>query len=233
MDEVTRFNEMQGQLTCEADIIFWNNLSLKLNQNKTPSYEVITLNDCLYPIVVSFESIIVKKERVENLPEFIYRTKNGKKFEVRFKNKYERFSRAYNTLEEAEARVAEYRLKIAAIKAEEEALADPITRNSNGIAMIKVRNVEVLVDDEKWHDLMTYSWMVKASDGNIVSRLKDNTLIYMKKLIMPVAEGCDVTYINECKYDNRLSNLKVSDKREEIKHVGVRLSQLKVTGVVN
>jgi hypothetical protein len=83
-------------------------------------------------------------------------------------------------------------------------LQTAIIRNKEGIAIIKVKEIEVLVDDNQWHKLSRINWHI-GSSGYIQS----NKYI-MHRLVMKAKKGQIIDHINNIRYDNRINNLRVA-----------------------
>lgn len=104
----------------------------------------------------------------EKLPKNIYRHKKVFMAKVLYKGKY--ISRLANTLEEAEARLAE----INQIVKEDEEMTKAIVRNAAGEAVVPVFNInrevvgEARVPDDLWHRCMRFRWYRKAPGCGIV-----------------------------------------------------------------
>jgi hypothetical protein len=92
---------------------------------------------------------------------------------------------------------------------EESLLSVPITRNSDDIAVIKVKGynktscVEVLVDDDKWHILMRSTWSVSNYGYAKSKNLSMHQIVFGK-----IEKGNVIDHINRNKLDNRTNNLR-------------------------
>lgn len=117
----------------------------------------------------------------------------------------------------------------------EKQIDEEIARNENGVAIIKTKHLDVLVDDKMWHDLSKHSWRRDGNGYVITDISKDDgskTTVAMHIFIMEPSKGLVVDHINNVKHDNRRSNLRISDESENnhnrkkaagksSKHVGV------------
>jgi hypothetical protein len=90
-------------------------------------------------------------------------------------------------------------------KEKEEHKQKEITRNNNGIPYIKVKDIEVLVDEDKWHELSQMSWSIRQ-DGYIINGKEG----LMHRYIIEAKKNEIVDHINNVKHDNRNYNLRVA-----------------------
>jgi hypothetical protein len=132
-------------------------------------------------------------------------TKYGVKIEFEGK-KYEQTG--IKTLEEAEKILDEFKQKIDIIKQDriKQHFEIPIERDANGIAIIKCKDNDILVDDDKWHELSLMYWFMTSG---YVKTKKDNTTIFMHRMILDAEPNTIVDHINHNRLDNRISNLRI------------------------
>lgn len=91
-------------------------------------------------------------------------------------------------------------------------IAETIEVNDEGIPVIYTSNGdEILVDENKYYELIKYTWCVNKTTGYALAR-SGNNIIKMHTYLMNPPEGKIVDHINHNKLDNRLSNLRLCDK---------------------
>lgn len=168
------------------------------NNNKLVNYEDVKHID--------INSLIPKREKKHNLPKYI-RTKNNQYFVERlYKSKYY-MSPQRKTLKETIIDLIEINHKINKLKLMEKIFyhLKPIQRNSEGIAIIKIKDTEVLVDDNVWHKFSKVGWNINK-DGYIQGY---RSFGKMHRYLMDAKEGEIVDHINNIRHDNRVSNLRI------------------------
>lgn len=145
-----------------------------------------------------------KKDRI--LPTGVYVSINGKyKAGIRSDGEYEHFG-TFDTIEEATEYFL-YKKNLIKNKKEQERLSQSIERNKDGIAIIKTfLGAEILVDDDKYHELIKYSWNNNKS-GYPVGYI-DGKCYSMHRYIINAHEDEIIDHINNNKSDNRLINLR-------------------------
>jgi hypothetical protein len=88
-----------------------------------------------------------------------------------------------------------------------------IERNSEGCAIIKINKIdqiiECIVDDDRYFDLIKYNWSMAH---NYVSSKIDSRTIMIHRFLMDAKESDLIDHINRNPLDNRLINLRYSDK---------------------
>ncbi len=80
-----------------------------------------------------------------------------------------------------------------------------INRNKDGVAII---NDNILVDDDKYVDLIKYTW---TTMNGYASAMINNKLTRLHRFIMNPESTELVDHINHNKLDNRISNLRISN----------------------
>jgi len=131
----------------------------------------------------------------------------------------------YATPEEAarvyEAYVIEYKRK-----KEEKHVNMEIMRNTDGQAIVPVRNKKkehvksVIVDDEDWHNIMRHSLSVNGADYVSIRINKNGDKEVVKNIkmlhrhLMKPADDMIVDHINGDKLDNRKSNLRIVNAKQ-------------------
>lgn len=171
---------------------------------------------------VDFIEPVKKENRI--LPTGI--TQNSDRYRVRIThNKKEMHVGYFKTFEEA---VEAYNKKKNEIEdeKEKERLTTIILKNNEGIAIIKTsKEREILVDDNKYHELIKYSW--NLSSGYAMAYICGN-MIHMHRYLMNAQEGEIIDHINNNPLDNRLLNLRISDASSNShnrKSIGVYLTK--------
>lgn len=140
-------------------------------------------------------------EIVRNLPTGVS-LKRGK-YRARFGHKQ---LGTYDTIEEAELiynntkNNFEYYKKI-------KKLGTDIERNSEGIAILKIGDKEILVDDNKYFELKQYTWSIV---NKYACALINKKLVRMHRYLMNAKPNDIIDHINNNKIDNRLINLRLS-----------------------
>lgn len=152
-----------------------------------------------------------------DLPPNIWRKRNS--FTVCIKYNKNVFMKVMPTLEEAVAKLDEFKQQIEDIKAREEKehMAREITRNENGVAIIPVVNhkKEVVayttVSDAIWHECMRYSW--NMGTNGYVQGYVDNygKLLRLNRFVMGAADDELVDHIDHNKLNNTDENLRFSN----------------------
>jgi len=118
-----------------------------------------------------------------------------------------------STLEEAEAVLEEFKNMIQKIKDEKDIEANnlEIVRNKDGIAIIKYKNKEILVDDNLWHNFNKQFWYI--TEGGYVRKAIDKTSISMHEVIIgKPPKNMVIDHINHNRLDNRTENLRIVNK---------------------
>ncbi len=81
-------------------------------------------------------------------------------------------------------------------------LRTPIIRNKDGIAIIKIKDIDVFVDDKLWHKLNQIKW--NYSEGYAINSKYGS----MHRYILKAKEGELIDHINKNRIDNRGNNLR-------------------------
>lgn len=117
--------------------------------------------------------------------------------------------------------------------------AQPILRNNEGIAIIPVTSksetVYSLVDDDIWHELMTYSWSLSHNYANAringKSKLMHHYILGVDKFSL---DGKVVDHISRNELDNRREYLRIvtlsqnsQNRRSDKPHMSVYKSKVK------
>ncbi len=85
-------------------------------------------------------------------------------------------------------------------------LANEIVRNKDGTAIIIASdNSEIMVDDDKYHELLKYKWWI--IDGYAIAHInKKDTR--MHRFLLNAKKGDIIDHINNIRIDNRINNLR-------------------------
>lgn len=162
---------------------------------------------------LKLEDLRPKKE-VRELPANICYFHN-EKYEVRMIYNKKVFRKRYiSSLEEAITVKEQFSQEIEKIKEHErlQHLNREIERNEEGLAVIKIKDKTVIIDDDLWHDYVKKVWYINNSGYVAVSISKLGYL--MHRLVMGITEtNVDVLvdHINRNRLDNRRCNLRIVD----------------------
>lgn len=180
--------------------------------------------------LVSFEEAIqmninpddlVKSKKNRTLPTGICYKKKDKKYKVSVVYKGELYEKYFVDLEPAMLQLQDYLNHIEDLKAKEkeEHYSKDITKDKNGNAILLIKNKEifdeVIVDDDKWHDLTLYSWNV-CNDEYYKAHI-NNKHISLHRYVLLGDEAFlkkgKVDHKNRNKKDNKKNNLRLVDAR--------------------
>jgi len=146
------------------------------------------------------ENFVEPKEKIRLLPKGINLFKN--KYKVRIQKDGKRITLGiFTTLEEAINSLNKYN-KVEYENNEE------IKRNNEGIAILKTKNCDILVDDNKYHELNKYSWNIV---GKYFQTDMNNRNIMIHRYLLNAQENEIIDHINHNTLDNRLHNLRKSN----------------------
>jgi hypothetical protein len=159
---------------------------------------------------LKLEDILPKNTR--DIPKNISKNNNAYYAKVTYKKKTYRSSNC-KTIEEALEQLKIVKQNIANIKKKEllEHNAIVIQRNNLGQAIINLYDINkkivghAIVDDDKWHDLMKYSW---SFTNGYVQGYYNGKMNRMHRLIMNAKFDQIVDHINGIRHNNLLSNLR-------------------------
>lgn len=155
----------------------------------------------------------LKAKKVErDLPNHITYEQNKYRVSIYYnKKKYSKFG--FETIEDALIKRDEFYREIEKIKEQEKQdfLNKEITRNNDGVAIIKIKDVEILVDDDKWHELKRYKWSLL--NKKYVNTQINGKFVLMHKYLLNLNDDTYydvIDHINRNPLDNRLINLRVA-----------------------
>ena len=169
----------------------------------------------LEEITVTLEDF--ERNEIRSLPTYIsfykYKGRETLYYWVQRVYNKKKFSKKFTALDEAVKYLDIVEKEIEKLQEQEEAerLASSITRNSNGDAIINIYDRsgklvdEVIVDDDKYHELMKYSWSQKSLYCQTTVSKK---VMLMHRYLMNAGPDQIVDHINGNKNDNRLCNLR-------------------------
>jgi hypothetical protein len=192
--------EKEEEAAKAYDIYTFIKLKKKANNNNLVKYED-TLN-------INIDDIVKKRSNKYDIPKNIQFDKTRNKFRADKSYNIKRYKGpSRDTVDEALKDLEEINKTIELLKQKEndEHNKKEITRNNEGIPYIIVQDLEVLVDEEFWHELSSMSWYI-SNKGYIQNR----TVGLMHRIIMKAKDGEIVDHINNKKDDNRNCNLRIA-----------------------
>jgi hypothetical protein len=184
----------------QYDIFTFKKYKEKANNNNLVKYED-TLD-------INIDDIIIKRSNIYDMPKNIVFSKTENNYRAVKNYNKKTYRGVYRkTVDEALEDLKNINLKITFIKVLEELLyftTTPITKNNDGIAFIKVKDIEVLVDENLWYKFNKIFWYI-TNTGYIGN--KDGL---MHRRVIKAKEDDLVDHINNKKYDNRENNLRIA-----------------------
>jgi hypothetical protein len=157
---------------------------------------------------------MMSKKKKRDLPDNIYLDTDSDttKYKVDVRTKGKRYRKqGFTTLEKAVEYLNAIKEEIQRWKKEKEEayMKKPIERNCDGVAIIKVKDLEFLVDDDMWHTLSKMSWGVL--NGKYLSGEVKGNKMTMHRFIFGADESVEVVdHINQNAFDNRRQNLRAA-----------------------
>jgi hypothetical protein len=157
----------------------------------------------------------------KELPVGISMTANGKKFKVTISinSKTKEVGRVDTLIEAVEIR------KQAEIKKELDVyntrMALPIQLNEAGLCYFMIKNKQIIVDADLFHDLMKYSWAV--SERNYVSGNINDRNVLLSRFVMNYYGDLYVDHINNNPLDNRVCNLRILTPKQNAQNTSSRV----------
>ena len=164
---------------------------------------------------IDINTLIACKINKYNLPKNI--SKIGTSYLVRITYNKINYIKCVSTLDLAKETLAAFQKEIDVIKQKENETHDnlEITRNSNGEAVLHVKDKTgavvdyIVVDDEKWHDCMQYSW----SKFNLYfqAAVEYGKIKRIHQFILGVNGDVLIDHIDRNPKNNKVSNLRRSN----------------------
>jgi len=166
------------------------------------------------------EDVLPKRETRE-FPSNIYM--KGNKYMTEMVIQGKKYKEIFDTLEEAKEQVKIYEEMKENIRqeAEDAHMAREITRNEDGIAIVPISNRDehILVDDDKWHDLMTHPWRVCGQGKSYQSEVNGKTIVMHRYIIFGDKDDEEkdkkIFHINKNNKDNRVANLAITPNHSD------------------
>lgn len=164
---------------------------------KAKTNELVSYNDIKH---IDKKSLIPKKRQEgRKLPANISQTRNLYTVSISYKGKL--FTSNHKILSDAVKMLENYKQTIEEIKQREiEAhFSKPIERNANGQAIIKIVNKnkevieEVVVSDDRWHDVTQFSWSKDVKKNNYMN----NNKVYLHRYLTNAQKGQIADHVND------------------------------------
>jgi hypothetical protein len=158
---------------------------------------------------VNIDDLIIHHSNKYDMPKNIQFNKKDERYYARKSFNKKGYKGRYRaTVEEALKDLEEINKKIELLKQEdkEEHNKKEITRTDEGIPFIQVKDIEVLVDEDKWYEFNGMSWYI-SKDG-YVSNSKEGSS--MHRIVTNAKKYEIIDHINNKKYDNRNCNLRIA-----------------------
>lgn len=194
--------EVEEEAAKKYDICTFKLFGKDAHNNNLVNYED-TLN-------INIDDIIKNPSNKYDTPQNIqYNKKKNRYTAVKIYKKKEYRGVARITIEEAVEDLEQLEIKIFSmlfVKDILDSATTPITRNNDGIPFIKVKDTEVLVDEDSWHQINKISWYI---DKGYINSYKEGK---MHRYVIKAKENEIVDHINNVKHDNRTSNLRLVSK---------------------
>jgi len=190
---ICKINRVSKSFKIEEHAAYWyDQLALKYYGTNAKINGINKPDDFIEPIE--------KKER--DLPKGVYLTPNGK-YAIKINDKH---IGTASSIEEAEQTYINKKEELN-LKKEHNIISQEIIRNEDNIAIIKISSgEEILVDDDKYYDLIKYTWSITKG---YALNCKENML--MHRFLMNAQKGDVIDHINNNRLDNRLINLRQSN----------------------
>ena len=160
------------------------------------------------------------QKKIRDLPKNIQYSNNGT-YSVRITHDKKTYRKTVKTLEDAILLKLQILEKITESK-EVAKYSKEITRNVDGFAIVYVSNMECIVDDDHWYDLMQYKWNFYINENERVYAYPSATIngktiplhryVY-EKYIGEIPSNMTVDHVkSDAILDVRLKNLRLADR---------------------
>ena len=153
------------------------------------------------------------KEKVDNIPIGIEKYKDNKfRVKIRIDNK-EKHIGIFNTQEDAlEARKKAEKEREEYFK--NKLLSIPKEFNKDNQCIFKVKDEEIIIDEEIFYEIMKYKWY-NNNNGYLKSEI-DGKIVGLSNFIMNYYEDNYIDHINNNPLDNRKCNLRIVTARQNM-----------------
>lgn len=157
---------------------------------------------------IDINSLIFKKNRKNDLPKNIIIDSSKYKVSIMYNRKVYTSEKFYK-LEDAIKELSVIKDKIHKVKQNEndQYKLKSITRNEKNQAIIKINDIDCIVDDDKWHELSQIKWNKEKS--GYINTYMNKTMVLMHRYLLNPDKNQLVDHINNIRYDNRISNLRI------------------------
>lgn len=188
----------------EAAKIYDTFVLLKFGPNAKTNKEIFIKNNINWDIIydniknININSLIKSKE-VEKLPNRIYKNKYGYYSKIIINNN--QFITQYREiLNDAVNDFEKNLIEIEKTEKKKDKFGNTIIISSTGR--------EIIIDDDKWNDLIRYSWNI-YDDGYVRGKIKNKDYYLHRYLLNPKKDEI-IDHIDNNKANNKLSNLRIS-----------------------
>lgn len=176
---------------------------------------------------------LVKSRKGKELPKGISYNKKKNRYKVSVVYQGELYEDHFKNLEPAMLQLEEYLNHIEDLKAKEkeEHYSQDIERDQNGNAILLIKNGEVsdevIVDDDKWHELSSYSWSM-SSDREYYKAIINGKFTCLHRYVLLGEEAFlkkgRVDHADRNKKNNKVSNLRLVSAKLNAHNVSKRKS---------
>lgn len=205
-------NEWYEYHTCEEDAAKRYDIYVLLKFGKDARTNGLINFDGIKDLSIDEEF----KKKEKELPIGITFRKDNKKYVVDIKNNNIRYIKSHSSLDEA-IKDLNYQRNLIKLSKESETkvhFEKEIIRNCESQAIIKIKDLEVFVDDDLWHELTQYSWNIindYISTEINKKRVSMHEYVMNKYNLIP-GENEIIDHINKIKHDNRKINLRINSR---------------------
>jgi len=177
------------------------------------------------------EDFILFKQRVKNddLPLGILKFKNKYQVRININKKRIRLG-SFDKLEDAI--IVRNKAEIERTEGlTKQLLNTPILYNENAQSIFKVKETEVIIDEDLYYDIIKYKWY--TAKGNYVQAWINSKMVLLHKFVMNYHEGeMVVDHINRNPLDNRKCNLRIVTRSQNMMNTSSQIgSSSKYIGV--